>query len=189
MVRLFVGIRIENQPKLVELSSNLREILADSNINWVEPESFHLTLKFLGDVESFYINSINMLLSHLSSKHQPFNLHFNKLGFFGNILQPRVIWFNFRPSGELNLLQQSVDHTLNELGFEIENHAYKPHLTLGRVKRMKDNNEFSQMVNSQPEYTGSIKIQRFQLIESVLKPSGPVYTTITEFNFKSELIT
>lgn len=182
MVRLFVGIKIEKQEKIANLANQFQKKLIECNINWANSISYHLTLKFLGDVEPYYINSINTLLSHICLKHKPFTLEYNEPGFFGSFSQPKVIWFNFKDNKELNNLQKSIDNSLSELGFNMEEKKFKPHLTLARVKKIINETDFKELFQSYPEFNDTIYIKQFQLIESVLKPSGPVYTTISEFN-------
>lgn len=181
MVRLFVGIKIEKQQKLIDLSSSLRKRLSNSTISWVDAGNFHLTLKFIGDVERYYINSICTLLTHISGEHHPFKLQYHKLGYFGTQTQPKVIWFDFMPSTELNNLQISVSRVLDKLGYEQDENKYCPHLTFARVKKMNDCNEFDSILTSQVKYADQFEVNSFQLIESTLKPEGPVYTTIAEF--------
>jgi len=84
MIRLFIGIKIKPLPVLKELRSNLIEILHLSQINWVDPLNYHITLKFLGDVEKYYVNSLTQLFEHIASKTRIFTLQCDQLGFFGS---------------------------------------------------------------------------------------------------------
>jgi RNA 2',3'-cyclic 3'-phosphodiesterase len=187
MQRLFVGIRLETHLPIIELQQKLRESLKESDINWVDPAGYHITLKFLGDIESYYIESIKSLLQHISTKYHPFHLHYNHLGYFGTLSQPKVIWYDFEKSNELIELQQSVDKALGELGFEIEDKNFKPHLTFGRIKKLKNENVFRSIMQSNTSVSGFKEVTGFELIESNLKPTGPIYTTIAEFNLNKNL--
>jgi RNA 2',3'-cyclic 3'-phosphodiesterase len=181
MIRLFIGIKIENQQKLIDLSSSLKMQLSESNASWVNPYNFHLTLKFLGEVENYYINSIITLLTEISHKVQSFDLHYNKLGYFGTATQPKVIWFDFKPNKNLNLLQELIENSMTDLGFKREEKIYSPHLTFARIKKMTDNSNFNEIIKSQTAYSDSFNVSNFQLIESSLKPTGPVYSNVEEF--------
>jgi RNA 2',3'-cyclic 3'-phosphodiesterase len=182
MARLFIGIRIENHQKLTAFSSCLREKLSGNNINWVDPAGFHLTLKFLGEVESHFINSIRTLLTHISQQHNTFTLEFNKLGFFGSNQQPRVIWFDFLANSKLDLLRRNIDSSLFAMGFDIENKEFRPHLTLARIKNIKDVSEFTKIIQYPFRIEDTIEVKSFQLIESILKHDGPEYITVADFS-------
>jgi RNA 2',3'-cyclic 3'-phosphodiesterase len=184
MPRLFIGIKIENQPNLTDLSNKLKQQLSNNPINWVDPNNFHLTLKFLGEVESFYINSLILLLKNISSKNKSFILQFNKLGYFGRKLLPSVIWFDFLPSEELKKLQQSVENSLLELGFPCDEKSYSPHLTLARIKKINNPDQFDELIKNSTSLKDKAVINEFQLIESTLEPSGSVYTIIERFKLQ-----
>ena len=185
MPRLFIGIKIADQEKLIDLSTTLRKQLSDCIANWVDPKNFHLTLKFLGDVENYYINSIKTLLNDISLNHQSFNLQYNKLGYFGHRSQPKVIWFDFKPNNELTKLQQAIENSLIDLGFEPNEKKYSPHLTFARIKKISKAANLDEIIKLNSVYSEMIKIDSFQLIESILYPTGPVYTTVAEFSLKS----
>jgi RNA 2',3'-cyclic 3'-phosphodiesterase len=184
MARLFIGIKLENQQKLIEISNSVRKQLPNSVANWVNPENFHLTLKFLGEIEDFYINSIRIPLTDISQKNISFPLHYNKLGFFGSISHPKVIWFDFKPNEKLTNLHRSIEKSLIEVGFEPHEKKYSPHLTFARVKKLSELNNFENILKSQHVHNEKVTVDKFQLIESILKPSGPVYNTVAEFNLR-----
>jgi len=181
MPRLFIGIKIETQHKLELFYSELREKFKTSDINWVPPINFHLTLKFLGDVESNLIDSISSLLSNISLKHNCLILDYNEPGFFGTLSNLKVIWIDFIPNLKLNLLQSSINTSLTDLGFNLENKTYSPHLTLGRVKRFKDEQNFQDIFNSKKISPEIINVNGFQLFQSKLKQEGPEYTILNAF--------
>jgi 2'-5' RNA ligase len=184
MPRLFVGIKIENQHKLELLSSGFREKLKLSDINWVPAKNYHLTLKFIGDVDSHLIGPISTVLAHIGSKHNSFSLNYNKPGFFGTLTDPRVIWFDFKQNPELNLLQGNIDKSLTELGFDIENKKYAPHLTFARVKKLNKENNFKELFTANTQYAETIDIDEFQLFQSVLNKEGPVYFVLDGFKLR-----
>ncbi|MBA7511319.1 RNA 2',3'-cyclic phosphodiesterase [subsurface metagenome] len=189
MPRLFIGIKIPNPSYIVDIQNDLQNNLSGSNIKWVEPENFHITLKFLGDVESFFINSINQLLLHLSKKHKSFHLKPAGVGFFGSIRQPHVIWFGFRDNRILSAIQSSIDESLNKLGFSMEQKKFSPHLTLGRIKYLAEKSEFVELMGSNKSFQEDHTISEFQLIQSTLSKEGPVYEVIKSFPLDENTVT
>lgn len=184
MPRLFIGIKIENLPNITSLSYSLRKQLAGESIIWVDPANFHLTLKFLGDVEKSYLNSIKLILEQISQTQKSFSLQLNKLGYFGRKSQPTVLWLDFQPCEELIKLQQTVENSLTELGFDREEKKYSPHLTIARIKRIDSIERFNKLMQPETLFSDKVIIDEFQFFESTLKPSGPVYTKIAVFKLQ-----
>jgi 2'-5' RNA ligase len=184
MPRLFIGIKIHN-PNLELICDEIRKKLIISNINWVPAKNFHLTIKFLGEVDSPFIEKISSILTDIASKHKPFNLYYNQPGFFGSETNPKVMWFDFKPNQELNRLQLSVDKSLTELGFKMEVKAYIPHLTFARVKKYNDEKKISEIYKNKIIFEEKTEIKEFQLFQSNLKKEGPEYSILASFKLET----
>jgi RNA 2',3'-cyclic 3'-phosphodiesterase len=183
MSRLFIGIRCSQQLFLADLQAEMKQILARSRITWVDPANFHITLKFLGDVEEIYNNSIMILLDSIAKEHNSAVLFPHALGTFGPKYQPRVIWFGYNENQVLTSLQTAIDDRLAELGFAAEPKVFTPHLTLGRVKEIVEKKEFENYLNLRIRFdTSKFVVNSFQLMKSVLKKEGPEYHTLGEFH-------
>lgn len=182
MLRLFIGIKTEPLPLLLTIRSDLKKVLQASQVNWVDPSNYHITLKFLGDVEPYYINSINQLIKHLALKIRSFTLQYNEVGIFGTKKQPRVIWFGFKDQDTIHELQASIENSLTDLGFMAEEKTFHPHLTLARIKNIQDTKPLMNYIElNNPKIEGEITIKEFQLFQSVLQPEGPVYSIVQQF--------
>ena len=182
MLRIFIGIKIEPSPILTEHRTKLIEIMGMNQINWVDPINYHITLKFLGDVEEYYINSLTQLIEQIASKTETFTLQYDRLGFFGSEKQPRVLWFGFKKQSTIQKLQKSIEKAITYLGFEPEEKTFNPHLTLARIKKINNAQPLIEYIKlKNPEINGSYSVRGFQLIKSVLKPEGPEYTTLRDF--------
>jgi 2'-5' RNA ligase len=187
MPRLFIGIKIDSIDKILAISNDLQKILSTSNINWVKPKNFHVTLKFLGDVENCLINSLKELLTHISDRHFQFTLKYKSIGYYGSLSRPRVIWFGFEQNSILTSLIKDIEWSLKELGFNPERNKFSPHLTLGRVKHLKEKDVFMQVMKEKEELEDSLDVMKFQLIESVLDSQGSKYNIIQSFALKNTL--
>lgn len=184
MPRLFIAIKITPSKSLENILSDLKEQLNQSTIKWVDSMNFHITLKFLGHVEEYYINTLIALLDQIAQRNSGFTLESSGFGFFGKTRQPRVIWYGFKSNSCLDKLQHSIEESLSELGFEKEDKNYLPHLTIGRVKALSANNNFKETVPelvTQPEY---YPVAKFSLIKSILKAEGPSYQVLKDFTLK-----
>lgn len=152
----------------------MAEHISDRAVRWVAPENMHLTLRFLGDTPEDKLPVIAAELDAITQQFQPFELHLDQLGCFPNRKRPRVIWAGL--SGELktlNALQSRIEKAVQSLGWEGENRPFQAHLTIGRVK---DSSQAARLSWQQPLEKQVVPVSAVNLIESQLRPSGPVYT-------------
>ena len=120
-MRLFVAIAVPDSVK--QHARMLRNYLGRSrpDIKWVEYDNYHLTVKFLGEVNSADLPRLKKQLVLTGEAVPPFYLSAGGLGYFPNSRRPRVIWLGIK--GELDkaaFLGERVDAYLGELGFEPE---------------------------------------------------------------------
>jgi 2'-5' RNA ligase len=183
-IRTFIAIEMAPDVRqgLATLQEELVRNVPGRAVRWVEPDSIHLTLKFLGDTESGAVGQIGDRLEALAAANEPFQMRLGKLGCFPNPRRPRVIWVGVESDaveggGPLIRLQRAVEENLEELGWPAEKRRFHPHLTLGRVK------ESEQVVQARLPW-GLQRVQGQQqateicLIESDLRPTGAVYTVL-----------
>lgn len=110
-------------------------------------------------------------------------LHFliRGCGSFGPKGQPRVIWMGVEQAGALKQLSRTIDQELLPLGYEPDKKGFKPHLTLGRIKSLRD---LQTLRDLEEEFSGTlfaeVKARSFFLMESTLTPKGPVYQVVDE---------
>jgi len=185
-MRMFVAIAVPDSVK--QHARMLRNHLGRSrpDIKWVEYENYHLTVKFLGEVNGSDLPRLKKQLVLAGESVPPFYLSAGGLGYFPNSRRPRVIWLGIK--GEIDkaaFLGERVDAYLSELGFEPER-EHRFHLTLGRV-RTEENLKVMQSSIEQQETRDKLigfKVERFQLMISELSRSGPKYLEMGSFDLK-----
>ncbi len=132
-VFLAVELSLDLRQKVGDLQHRLRVSLP--NVNWVRPESIHLTLKFLGNVEAGMVEQVLTALELIGKSQHPFTLEIQGLGVFPQIRRPRILWIGC--TGDipalLNLVS-GIEGALDPLGFLSDEKPYVPHLTLARIK-------------------------------------------------------
>lgn len=187
MPRLFIAIKISPSKSFKSKLSDIKERLKQSTIKWVDSMNFHITLKFLGDVEEYYINSMIALLDQIAERNSGFALESSGFGFFGKTRQPRVIWYGFKSNAYLDKLQHSIEVSLTELGFEKEEKNYTPHLTIGRIKSLFPEDNLKEVLSVPGAISEYYPVAKFSLIKSTLKAEGPSYQVLKDFKLKSEI--
>ena len=114
-----------------------RKCLADleGRVRWVRPEGMHLTLKFLGDVESTAVPGIMVAIRAVAGRTPPMALHTTDVG-APNPYRARVIWLGVGgDTGILGGLRADLEDAMCGLGFEREERRFQPHVTLARAGR------------------------------------------------------
>lgn len=180
MVRSFIAIDLP--PRLQEaLGALARELQeARATVTWVKPERIHLTLKFLGDVASERIPDIQQGLEQVAKRAASFRLTATGCGAFPTLQQMRVIWVGLRADGTaLNGLQQAVEEAMAQLGYKREQRAFKPHLTLGRVKGRHHLRLLQELLLQRQDFTAeAFDVTELVLYKSELRPEGARYTPL-----------
>ena len=175
MVRLFVAI---NPPERVRerIGAGTEDLRGLECIRWVAPDRVHLTLKFLGEVDEESERSIAEALVRVAMGRGPFEARVTAPGALPNIRRPRIIWLGLEKSPELAALQGDLEDALADLGFEREERAFRPHLTLGRVRRGRrvDGSVLDSLVR-RTEVSGAWQVEAVELMRSHLLPTGAVY--------------
>jgi 2'-5' RNA ligase len=149
-------------------------------VSWVRPEGIHLTLKFLGEVDSDRIEGIVSKAEEAVRTIGPFTIGIRGCGGFPSAKNPRVIWIGVDdPSGELKKLQAMVEKGIADMGFTREGRDYTPHLTLGRLRSGKGRESVAQALEAIKESDlGTMEVQEICLFRSHLKPTGAEYTKL-----------
>ncbi|HEX4999606.1 MAG TPA: RNA 2',3'-cyclic phosphodiesterase [Terriglobia bacterium] len=180
-MRVFFAIDLPQalRSRLGDIQRELRP--AAPNARWVAPESIHLTLRFLGEINPVQMEEAAAALQGLTWK--PFEVRARSLGFFPGARSPRVLWVGVE-AASLEELAQEVNARMERLGFEPERRAFRPHLTLARSR---DTRLKSELIRAAERFKdldfGSFVADHLILFESVLKPAGAEYRQIREFAF------
>ncbi|KQP73355.1 2'-5' RNA ligase [Methylobacterium sp. Leaf113] len=129
MPRLFTGLEIP--PDVAEALSLKRGALRGSR--WIEPSDYHVTLRFLGDVEVEIAEALHARLAEARPR-APFAVTLDGLASFGGD-KPRAILATVAPNAELGDLQAEHERLARQAGAEAERRKFTPHVTLARLRR------------------------------------------------------
>ena len=183
-IRAFIAIELPDAVKreLGQLEAQLKSG-KQSWVKWVDPNSIHLTLKFLGNITSNSIGEITRAIEEAARGIPPFQLEVKGVGVFPNLKRVQVVWVGL--SGEidkLSQLQQRLESTLEHLGFAPEARKFTPHLTLARVRNQATGEErqrFGQLIAGTSFEAGIIKVEAINLMRSQLTREGAIYSRIS----------
>ncbi|HTH53505.1 MAG TPA: RNA 2',3'-cyclic phosphodiesterase [Edaphobacter sp.] len=181
-MRLFVGL-----PLADSLVRELKAVVArlrskDDQLRWPPPESWHITLQFLGSTRHDQYECLHARLSELQRPPVPIRIDtvdlFDRAG---------ILFAGVRSSQELTSLERHVVAATALCGFLPENRPYHPHITLARSKGRAGQHVLHQLKNrlrSPPEFTASIA-EEFLLYESIPTPTGSRYEIRERFKLQA----
>lgn len=171
-MRLFVAVPVPQG--LRERIAALGDELGQDGIVPVKPENMHLTLKFIGDTEERKLASLEQALRGI--RFAAFGCTVKGVGVFPNENYVKVVWAGVESGGALESLAKDVQDALRGFGGD---ERFSAHITIARVKRKADLGGF--LGKHRNDDFGQFTISSFELIESVLGPGGPKYSTIATF--------
>ncbi len=185
-MRTFIAVEIPDgiKKEMAKAQEQLKRSGADAG--WVRPEGIHLTLKFLGEVLEEKIDEIKNTLARAAGAMSRFRLEIAGAGAFPSSKNPRVVWLGV--SGELDKLEalwSSVEDSMAAIGFEREDRAFSPHLTLARIKYLRPRYPWQKAIDGIKDVRiAGFEVDHISLMKSELKPSGAVYTEISRVDLK-----
>ena len=191
VIRAFIAIELplRTQEAIQKQTARLRQTFGDRQVRWVPADNLHLTLKFLGDVESAHLDFITQMLSQTVDSYTEFEIRFSGLGSFPTSKRPRVLWIGLQFPASLVSLQREIESSAERLGYKKEERGFSPHLTIGRVRQdasAADLQQISKAIESiQLGHVEPVKVDSIHLFKSDLKPSGAIYTSLFSTNLKN----
>ncbi len=168
MPRLFTGLEIP--PRVAQSLAIMRGGLPGAR--WIDPENYHLTLRFIGDIDGGLARDIAGLLGRV--QRAPFELRLDGLSSFGG-RKPRAVVAAAAPVAALMELQAEHERLLQRLGLEPEGRKYTPHVTLARL-RDSSSRQVAEYLTARAHYrSSSFEVSRFVLFSSRSSVGGGPY--------------
>ena len=185
-MRLFVAVDLPEAVKgtLDAAVAPLRIALAPAR--WVRPTGFHLTLAFLGEVESERVAATTRSLREKLEQESGFRAHFAGLGSFPNAGPVRVVWAGLEPAVRFARLAELVQDAVRAAGVEVDDKPFRSHITLARCDPPWPGHARTQ-IGALADGLGerlagqSFACDRVTLFSSVLGRSGPTYRAEASF--------
>ncbi len=176
-MRLFVAI---------EMPSSLRAEMARlqngvPGARWVAPENFHLTLRFIGEVDNGTARDIDDQLARIGA--MSFELAVKGVGYFADGARLNALYAAVENNPALEALQQKVDSAIARAGLRPERRRFVPHVTLARFGgRQEAGHHLAQFMASHSLWRPEpFDVEHFTLFSSVTRPEGSLYRAEAEY--------
>ncbi len=181
-IRVFVALDLPKETKEF-LLNKIQLIDPDRELRWEKSNKFHLTLKFIGEIEEAQLPEIKDVLKKVVKGCKPFELKLSKFGKFTRKGKVAVLWAGFAENTQLSECVTKINLNLSNIGIPIETKKYTPHITLLRIRKNIDNkilHKFDNLTSEHEIYIAS----EIQLVRSTLKPTGSIYKILEKYNLK-----
>jgi len=177
--RGFIAIDIGSFPKLVQFENEIRNTGANTKL--VELENVHITLKFLGDTDEEQIDRIEEIIKDAVKEIDSFEIQLKGAGVFPNENYIRIMWIGIKNGEKIGEIAYKIDEQISELGFQKERRKFSAHLTIARVKSVRNKEKLLQVIEKfRDAEFGNSKVDSIKLKKSELTQKGPIYTTLKE---------
>ena len=188
-MRVFIAIAIDEQIR--KALANLQNELQDkadvkkSDVKWVNPETIHLTLKFLGEIKDEQVVDVCNITDDVASRHKSFELDVESVGHFGG-RSARVLWVGTGQNSEKLLqLQEDLEQQLDLAGWPRETRKFSGHLTLCRIRNARAGIKLAQMISEYKDFKlGTMPADSVSVYQSQLTPKGPIYTVLGNYRLQ-----
>ncbi|KUO74623.1 MAG: hypothetical protein APF77_23205 [Clostridia bacterium BRH_c25] len=183
-MRTFIGVDFSRYIKdsIAGIQHIVRENSERGRFKYVG--NFHLTLKFLGEIQQTKTADIGRSLKGIASKHRKIHLNIDKIGYFDGKGSIHALWLGF--SGELDklgALYSDVEEEMHRLGLKKEIKTYTPHITIAQDLLLKiPFEELEEKVDFRSFRT--IEIKDISLIKSEEAEGKRIYTPISTFGLR-----
>ena len=158
----------------------LRKEVPEAAASWSRVENIHLTLKFFGNVEVNRIEKISAAAERVVKQFSTFPIAVGETGVFPRPSRPQVLWIGVNdPSGQLSALQEKFENECAAQGFEKEDRAYRPHLTIARLRKPESARSLSDAHLKLQFAPVQVAVKELVVFRSELSPKGSKYTVIS----------
>jgi RNA 2',3'-cyclic 3'-phosphodiesterase len=183
-IRSFIALEIPDDALSEILKIRDEKTGNVKNIRWEEKEKLHLTLKFLGDINSDMIGAYSKSLENIINSYESLNLSFSEFGVFKRRDEYKILWIGLKDNQLLSKMIDEIESSFAEFGFEKERRNFKSHITLLRFRGYEDSEKIVSLTQVKLPVI-EFNTNKVTLFESKLLPSGSVYRSLKNFYLKN----
>lgn len=185
-MRAFLSINL-SQELHQSIEEAQRRLEGDAlGIRWTRADHCHLTLKFFGEISEATAQTLASLLVPVGSHYDPFVLELGGIGQFPPHGPLSILWMGvMRGESVLRAIEREIHQTLIDAKIPFDKKPFSPHLTIARAR--KGEKAFLHNAKTYRDLKfGMVPVDHFCLMESVLQPSGPIYTVRKRFDLGTQ---
>jgi 2'-5' RNA ligase len=179
-MRIFLALEFSHEQKrqIQEVVGILKA--TDVPVQWTDPDRYHLTLKFFGNVAESDVSLLSGAITRIAAATRSFPLVLKGMGAFPSVRLPQVIWMGVDPTPALRCLKQDLEWGLAALGFRREVEAFQPHITVGRADDREGAGAFRGLDEAVVALSGVLEfpVTELSLIHSQRTRDGRLYRTV-----------
>ena len=181
-IRTFFAVNVSSrvQQNASRLIDRMAETKAD--YKWVAEENIHITLNFVGDVLETEVADLCRDVQRSLQGVSPFMISLGGLGAFPDPDHPRVVWLGVKDGvEELTEIHGRLEGVLKQWGFPKDRFDFRPHITLGRLRRGgRWNQSLADFIERHVDHDGGMcEVNEVVVNSSYLEKSGPTYTAMS----------
>jgi len=175
-MRLFVAVELDDATREAvrqEQQLAAKQLGRKSSLRLIDPRQVHLTLVFLGEVQSAMVDSLTDLMKQPIGEAAPFRLGIGGLGAFPPHGAPRILWLGLTSGArQITELHRAIASRVAVLGIPLEDRAFRPHLTIGRWRDARPSDRPRFDAGSVIRAVAEMTVDRVTLFESRLSSQG-----------------
>ena len=168
MPRIFTGLELP--PAVTQSLAMFRGGVPGAR--WIDPENYHVTLRFIGDVSEDVAQEVASLLGRV--RRVPFELRFDALSSFGG-RRPRALVATLAQTPALMELQADHERLMQRIGLDPEGRKYTPHVTLARLRDVSSRQVADYLALRSLVWTPPFHVSRFVLFSARASVGGGPY--------------
>jgi 2'-5' RNA ligase len=180
--RVFCAIDLAANARadLMRQISRLREAVPHAQASWSREENTHLTLKFLGDIQTSRVSNLSNAAARAVADFSPFQITLEETGVFPNHGTPRVLWIGVKDeSGKLAELHSRLEEACAREGFPKEERPFHPHLTIARLRKPQGARTLAAAHKEMRFEPADVAVAELLVIRSEPSATGSKYTVIS----------
>ena len=187
-MRVFISVDLSDQAKK-EIGKLLKKLVKKGwDVKWENSDKLHQTLVFVGFVDNKKLLEIKETCRQVVKKLKPFKISFKGLGVFPDFDWPKVIWIGLKGDlKNLAFLEKTVRKELSNKGFSFSEKPFVPHITLGRIKRIRlaQRREIGRQIKAlrKLDLKSEVLVDKIIIYESRLPRLGSKYFPIEKIKF------
>lgn len=183
MPRLFIAI-----PMPEEVAIDLERMSTGlPGARWTDPDDFHLTLRFVGEVDNPTFQELGEALASIQAP--PFELALKGLGVFPPRGEPHTLWVGVEDPEPLLALKRRIDRVVRSLGIPDERRNFHPHVTIARFRTPPPSDRLGSWIWGRSLFrTRPFPVSHFNLYSSLLRPEGAEHTVEATYDFVAGLM-